>query len=77
MRLRGRRLLVGVLSLAAGVLAAVYAVGNSVVLGIKQTYHPATVDIMDHLAWTVPAVVAVIALLLGLLLIFRSWRPDR
>lgn len=77
MGVRGRHLLVGLLSLAAAVLGALYAFANALGLSINQTYHPASVGILDHLAWIVPAVVAVIALLLGLLLIFRSWRPDR
>ena len=77
MGVRGRRLLAGLLSLVIAALGALYAFGNAVALSINQTYHPASVDILDHLAWIVPAVVAVIALVLGLLLIFRSWRPDR
>ncbi|MDP1736555.1 MAG: hypothetical protein Q8L23_03850 [Caulobacter sp.] len=77
MGLRGRRLLAGVLSLVAAALAAVYAVGKYGVLGINQTYHPETVGLLDHLACAVPAAVAFIALALGLLFIFRSWKPDR
>ncbi len=76
MGLRGRRLLAGFLSLAAAVLAALYAFANSVGLTINQTYHPESVDILDHLAWIVPAVIAVIALVLGLALIFCLRRPD-
>lgn len=77
MGLRGRRLLAGILSLVVAAVAAVYAVDKFVVLGINQTYHPETVGLLDHLASAVPAAVAVIALILGLLLIFRSWRSDR
>lgn len=71
MGLRGRRLLLGLLSLAAGGLAGLYAFANSVGLTINQTYHPESVDVLDHLAWIVPAFIAVITLALGLLLILR------
>lgn len=77
MGLRGRRLLLGLLSLAAAGLAALYAFGNAVTLSINQTYHPESVVVLDHLAWALPAVVAVLALVSGVLFVLRSLRRDR